>query len=111
MAWRVLLTIAYALICGAVMALDNSEGISAVLLAAVGLLALVVGFLVGRWWVVFAVLGPIPGRTIGWDAAEHDGHAALSTPYVVTLIGLVALPLLTGVWLSRVRDSIQRRPA
>ena len=109
MIWRALLTVAYALVYGAVMALDNSEGVSDVLLVAVWLLAPVVGFLVGRWWVVLAVLGPVLGRMIGWDAAEHDGNAALSPPYVVTLVGLVALPLLLGVWLSGVREGIQRR--
>jgi len=34
----------------------------------------VVGFLVGRWWVVFAVVGAIFGRAIGWDVGENDGN-------------------------------------
>jgi hypothetical protein len=109
MTWRVLLTAAYALACGAVMALGNSEGVSDVLLVAVWLLAPVVGFLVGQWWVVLAVLGPLVGRMIGWGPAEHDGNSALSWPYVVTTTGLIAIPLLLGVWLSGVREGIQRR--
>jgi hypothetical protein len=109
MTWRAILTVAYAVVFGAVMALDNSEGIPDVLLVAVWLLAVVVGFLVGRWWVVLAILGPLLGRTIGWDAADNDGNAALWWPYVVTTIGLVALPLLAGVWLSRIREGTQRR--
>jgi|ERR1044072_2371342 hypothetical protein len=109
MTWRVLLLVAYALAWGAVMALDNSEGVSDVLFVAVWLLAPVVGFFVREWWVVLAVLGPLIGRMIGWNPAEHDGNSALSWPYVVTTAGLIAIPLFLGVWLAGVRASIQRR--
>ena len=80
MTWRVLLTAAYAMAFGALLALDNTAEVSNVLLVGAWLLAPVVGFLVGRWWVVLAVLGPIVGRAVGWDPSDHDGNPALWWP-------------------------------
>ena len=98
MAWRVLLTLFYALISGALMALENYHpSMPGWPIILVWLAALVVGFLVGRWWVLLAVVGVLVGRTIGWDPAENDGNPALWPPYVVATIVSVGLPLLIGV--------------
>jgi len=106
---RVALTLLYAVVLGAVLALDNFVGVPDILKVAVWLLAPVVGFLVGRWWVVLAVLGALVGRVIGWEAAEHDGNPALWPPYVVSTIVLIGLPLLAGVAISMARDRSRRR--
>jgi hypothetical protein len=110
--WRVLLTVLYAVGFGALMALENSNpGMSDAPLLVTWLLAPLVGFLAGRWWVVFAVVGAIVGRAIGWDAGENDGNPAFWPPYVVTAIVFLGFPLLLGVWFSQVRESRSRRPA
>jgi hypothetical protein len=106
MGWRVLATVLYAAALGGLMALDNTVGVPDVLWLVAWLAAPVVGFLVGRWWAVFAVLGAIFGRTIGWDSGENDGNPALWAPYVVTTALLIGFPLLAGVvcsylWRSR----------
>lgn len=112
MLWRILLAAFYAVALGALMALENSNpGMSDVPLLVAWLLAPLVGFTVGRWWVVFAVVGVIVGREIGWDAGENDGNPAFWPPYVVTAIVLLGLPLLLGVVLSRTRENRSRRPA
>ena len=105
---RVALALLYAAALGAVMALDNLAGLSDVFLLFVWLLAPLIGFFVGRWWVVFTVLGAIVGRVIGWDASENDGNPALWPPYAVSTIILIGLPLLLGVAISAARNS--RRP-
>lgn len=105
----VALTALYALALGVVMALENVVDIPDVFLVAVWLFAPVVGFLVGRWWVVLAVAGAVVGRMIGWDSAEHDGNPALWPPYLVSMILLIGLPLLLGVMISEVRDNSRRR--
>jgi hypothetical protein len=106
-AWRILLTGGYAALLGMLMALENFDpGMSDLPLLIAWLAAPVVGFLVGRWWVVFAAAGVLIGRAIGWDAAENDGNPALWPPYVVTALALVGIPLLVGavcsyVWSKR----------
>ena len=106
MLWRLLLVVLYAAAFGTLMALENFHPeMSGTPLLAVWLLAPVVGFLVGRWWVLFAVVGAIVGRAIGWDAGENDGNPALWPPYVVTVILFLGLPLLLGVVLARLRES------
>lgn len=70
-------------------------------LLALWLAAPAIGFLIGRWWVLFAVIGALAGRAIGWDSAENDGNPALWWPYVLTTIVLFGGPLLLGVLTSR----------
>ncbi len=104
MIWRILLTAFYAGVLGALMALENSNaGMSDVPLLAAWLAAPVVGFAVGRWWVVVAVVGAVVGRAIGWDPGENDGNPALWPPYVITAAVFAGLPLLLGAGLSQVR--------
>jgi predicted outer membrane lipoprotein len=102
MIWRVLLAVLYACVFGILTALENFHpGMPDAPLLVVWLVAPVVGFLIGRWWVVFAVVGAIVGRAIGWDAGENDGNPAFWPPYVVTAIVFLGLPLLLGVVSSR----------
>lgn len=116
MIWRVLLSALYAGVVGALMALENADpGMPDALPIAVWLAAPVVGFLVGRWWVLFAVVGALAGRTVGWDSGENDGNPALWPPYVLTAIVFLGLPLLLGVvlsqaWRGRHRSSIGGTP-
>ncbi len=103
MVWRVLLTALYAVVAGALMALDNhGTDIPDAVSVAVLLAAPVVGFLVGRWWAVLAVLGVVVGRSMGWDPAENDGNPALWPPYLIAIFVYVGLPLLAGVGCSHV---------
>jgi hypothetical protein len=103
--WRILLTVLYTGLFGALMALENSNpGMSDVPLLATWLAAPVVGFLVGRWWVLLAVAGEIIGRAIGWDPGENDGNPAFWPPYVVSAFVLLGLPLLLGVAAARRRS-------
>jgi hypothetical protein len=108
--WRVLLTVLYAGVLGALMALENSDpGMSDIPLLAAWLAAPVVGFLVGRWWVLLAVAGQIIGRAIGWDPGENDGNPAFWPPYVVSAIVLLGLPLLFGVGVSKIWQGPHQR--
>ena len=90
------------------MALDNTVGVPDVLWLFAWLAAPVVGFLVGRWWVVFAVVGAVFGRAIGWDSGENDGNPALWPPYVITEVALIGVPLLVGVACSFLRRQRHR---
>jgi hypothetical protein len=110
--WRLLLTIAYAAAVGAVLALENSDpGMSEVPILAAWLVAVVVGFLVGRPWVMLAAVGAVVGRTIGWDAGENDGNPALWPPYVVVTIIAYSLPLFIGVGVRGLWHNRRDRPA
>lgn len=103
MIWRVLLTVLYAGALGLLKALGNSDsGMSDIPLLAVWLAGPVVGFLVGRWWVLLAVAGEIIGRAIGWNPAENDGNPAFWPPYVVWAIVFFGLPLISGVGISKI---------
>lgn len=106
---RVALTVLYGVVLGAVLALDNFVAMPDILKVAVWLLAPVVGFLVGRWWAVLAVVGALVGRAIGWEAAEHDGNSAIWPPYVVSMIALIGIPLLLGVVISFMRNGNRQR--
>jgi hypothetical protein len=101
--WRVILTALYGAVIGLLMALENfhPEMSSAPLLVA-WLIAPVVGFLVGRWWVVAAVFGVLAGRLIGWDPAENDGAPALSPLHLLVGFAYLGIPLLFGVFCSYV---------
>jgi hypothetical protein len=95
--WRLLLTALYGGICGALVAYENFHPeVSSTPYLVASLAAPVVGFLVGRWWVVLAVLGVLVGRTIGWDAGENDGVPALSLLHMVAAFFFLALPLMVG---------------
>jgi len=110
--WRVFLAALYASAFGAVMALENfNPGMSDAPLLGIWLVAPVIGFLVGRWWVLFAVVGALVGRTIGWDAGENDGNPALWPPYVVSTIVFLGIPLLLGAVLSQAWQNRRRRLA
>jgi len=110
MIWRVLLAVLYAGTFGVLMALENlNPGMPDAPLLAVWLVAPVVGFLVGRWWVLFAVIGALAGRVIGWDSEANDGNPALWAPYVLTTIIFLGLPLLLGVAFSQIWPSRRRR--
>jgi len=110
MAWRILLAGLYAVAFGAAMALENSNpsmsDLPALILWPAGP---VVGFLVGRWWVLFAVSGVIFGRAIGWDPGENDGNPAFWPPYVVMATIFTGVPLLLGVAVSQVVQSRRHR--
>lgn len=114
MPWRILLTVLYGAVFGLLLALENFHPeMSGAPLFVAWLAAPVVGFLVGRWWVVAAVLGAIAGRVIGWDSAENDGNPALWPPYVVAALGYLGIPLLIGVlcsyvWRAWRRPMVQR---
>jgi hypothetical protein len=108
---RVALTLLYAVTLGVVMALDNLGDLPGVVPLAAWALAPLVGFLVGRWWVVLAVLGGLIGRPIGWDSSENDGNPALWLPYVMTFVVFVGFPLLLGVRISVARDLRRHRRA
>jgi hypothetical protein len=100
-AWRALLTALYAVALGALLAVDNyGVDVPVPVTLGVWMMAPAVGFLVGRWWVLLAVVGAVAGRAIGWDAGEHDGNPALWPPYVLTAIAFVGAPLLLGLALS-----------
>lgn len=101
---RVALTLLYAIALGAVTALDSFDDLPAIIPLAAWALAPLVGFLVGRWWVVLAVLGGLIGLTIGWNPAEHDGNPSLWFPYVTSFVAFVGLPLLVGVAIAVVRE-------
>jgi hypothetical protein len=110
--WRVILTVLYAGAFGAVIALENiNPEMSDIPLLALWLAAPVIGFLVGRWWVVFAVVGALIGRTIGWDSGDNDGNPALWWPYLLTTIVFLGFPLLLGVVVSQTWQSRRRRTA
>lgn len=115
MIWRALLTALYAATLGALMALDNfGHDVPTFLALGVWLMAPVVGFLVGRWWVLLAVGGVLAGRAIGWDPSENDGNPALWPPYVVVALAYVGGPLALGMALSLLRRGSGRgvaRPA
>ena len=101
---RVALTLLYAIALGAVTALDNIDDLPAIVPLAAWALAPLVGFLVGRWWVVLAVLGALVGRPIGWDSSENDGNPALWLPYVMSFVLFIGFPLLLGVGIAAARD-------
>ncbi|HEX5713434.1 MAG TPA: hypothetical protein VFX85_08995 [Solirubrobacterales bacterium] len=117
MTWRILVTALYAGVLGALMALENSSGIPDALLLGAWLAGLGVGFLVGRWWVLVALVGMLVGRAIGWDPGEHDGVPAFSPPHVLTMVVFAGLPLLLGVAISgiwerrRSREPARDRPS
>ncbi len=96
-AWRILLTAAYGVAFGAVLALHNhGTGGGDAVTAVVWALAPVVGFLVGRWWVALAFLGALVGHAIGWDPASNDGDPAFWPPFLVMFALLVGGPLALG---------------
>lgn len=102
MAWRILLTVLYAAAIGALMALENlNPGMSDAPLLTAWLAGSVVGFLVGRWWVLAAVVGAMVGHVIGWDPGENDGNPALWPPYLFMTSVFLAIPLFLGVVASR----------
>ncbi|HEV7399657.1 MAG TPA: hypothetical protein VGN84_05245 [Solirubrobacterales bacterium] len=110
MIWRILLTVLYTGVLGALMALENFHpGAFEAPLLVIWLAAPVVGFLVGRWWVVFAVVGAIFGRAIGWDVGENDGNPPFWLPYLITDIVFLGLPLYLGVVVSRLWQNRRRR--
>jgi hypothetical protein len=112
MLWRVLLTALYGCVFGALVALENFDpGMSDAPLIAISIAAPLIGFLVGRWWVVLAVIGVLAGRAIGWDPGENDGNPALWPPYVATTIVFLGLPLIVGVTLSHAWRSWRGRTA
>lgn len=102
MAWRVFLTVLYAAALGALMALENlNPGMSDAPLLAVWLIGSVVGFLVGRWWVLAAVAGAMVGHVIGWDPGKNDGNPALWPPYLFVGSVFLGIPLFLGVVASQ----------
>ncbi len=104
MIWRIALTGLYAVAFGGLLALENANsGMSDTPLLVLWLAAPAVGFLVGRWWVLFALVGALVGHMIGWDAGENDGNPALWPPYLVMLLFLLGLPLYLGATFSRIR--------
>lgn len=110
MTWRVLLTGVYAIAWGALMALQNTyPGMSEIPLLALWLIAPIVGFAVGRWWVLIAVVAALVGRTIGWDRGENDGNPALWPPYVVSSALSLGLPLLAGLAVSQILTARRER--
>ena len=110
MGWRVFLAVAYGCALGGTMALENLHpGMSDAPLLVLWLAAPVVGFLVGRWWVLLAVAGLLIGRTIGWDPAENDGNPSLWWPYLVSSAVLLGLPLLGGAMLAAAYERRRRR--
>ncbi|HET6998480.1 MAG TPA: hypothetical protein VFI03_07805 [Solirubrobacterales bacterium] len=110
MIWRILLTVLFAGALATTFALENfNPEMSGYPLLVVWLVGWGVGFLVGRWWAVLAVVGALVGRVIGWDPGESDGNPALWWPYVVMTIIFFGTPLLVGWVASGARDSIVSR--
>jgi hypothetical protein len=110
--WRIALTAFYAITCGALLVLENfNPGMSDVPLLAAWLAAPVVGFLVGRWWVLLVVLAVLVGRSIGWDAGENDGNSAFWWPYLLIATVLFGGPLLVGVLISEALEARSRHRA
>jgi hypothetical protein len=100
--WRILLTAAYGGALGALLTYENLHPeMPDALLIAGSLLAPAIGFVVGQWWVVLAVIGAVVGRAIGWDPAENDGNPAFWPPYVISSVILLGVPLLVGVAVYR----------
>jgi hypothetical protein len=110
--WRIALTIFYAIACGTLLAMENfNPEMSDALLLVAWLAAPVVGFLVGRWWVLLVVLAVLVGRAIGWDAGDNDGNSAFWWPYLLTTTVFFGGPLLVGVLASGALEARRRRPA
>ena len=105
MIWRIALTGLYAAAFGGLLAFENvNPGMSDTPLLVLWIAAPVVGLLVGRWWVLLAVVGAMIGHVVGWDAGENDGNPALWPPYLVMWPLLLGLPLCLGVAFSRFRS-------
>jgi hypothetical protein len=99
--FRVLLTLGYAIGLGAMVVADNfNPGMSNVPMIVVWVCGLPVGFAVGRWWVLLAVVGWLVALPIGYDPADHDGNPAFWLPRVVVTTVLLAAPLFLG-WIVR----------
>lgn len=71
-------------------------------------LAPVVGFLVGRWWVLLALAGTVIGHCIGWDASENDGNPALWAPYLISFVLIIGGPLMLGAAVATARRDRRR---
>jgi hypothetical protein len=102
---RILLTVLYSIVIGGLMVWENFDpGMSDVPLLVAWVSAPVVGFLVGRWWVLSAVVAALVGRAIGWDPGQNDGNPALWPPYLVATSVFLGVPLLLGVVIARFRE-------
>jgi hypothetical protein len=104
------LTVVYAAAFGAAMAADNQGHDVATLLFTLWVAAPVVGFLVGRWWVVLAVIGVLAGHAIGWDRGENDGNPAFWPPFILAQIVFIGSPLGLGalasaMWRTKNREA------
>lgn len=105
MVWRALLTVLYASAFGCLLALQNvNPGAFDVPTLVIWLVAPIVGFLVGRWWVMIAVVGVVIGPSIGWDPGENDGTSAFWWPRVVVGVISVGFSLFVGVALYKLRQ-------
>lgn len=102
------LTVVYSAAFGAAMAADNQGHDVATLLFTLWAAAPVVGFLVGRWWVVLAVIGTLVGHAIGWDRGENDGNPAFRFPFILAQIVFIGGPFGLGALVSAIRRERNR---
>lgn len=65
-------------------------------------LLFVAGFVVRRWWVVLATVGPLLALGLAQGAGERgmDGAAPLNSPQGMTRLIWTALVLLLGFWVG-----------
>jgi hypothetical protein len=70
-----------------------------------------VGFGVGRWWVVLALIGSLLTlgclQATGFVSDWNDGNSPLSFPTIAQMFWL-ALLLLSGVGLRRLLDGLRQ---
>lgn len=108
--YGIALTVIYGLAFGAAMTAGNLGHDMPTLSFTLWIAAPVVGFLVGRWWVVLAVIGMLVGHAIGWDRGENDGNPAFWPPFILAQIVFIGGPLGLGalasaLWRERNRPS------
>ena len=72
-------------------------------------LAVGVGFAVGRTWVLLALVGPLLAlgylQVSGYVSSEHDGNAPLLSPPGISFFFWFGIALLIGVGLGRLQDA------
>lgn len=107
MIWRVLLVVVYGGAWAVLAALHNGFlGLEAPA-SFLWLAAPVVGFLIGRWWALFAIFGWLVGSIVGWDEqANYDQGRLVVYFYAPFFFVWIGAPLLRGVAVSLVPATV-----